>query len=65
MTFAPDLYFWLMGQILLLYIGIAFILCYFFRKFCQNPGDDDEDEDIEKVKQGHGEMVTGSVVVDP
>ena len=71
MTFSPDLYFWLMGQILMLYIGIAVVVCYFFRKFCQDPKEDvdEEEEDEEKnkkkkdkSKEPHGEPVTGTVV---
>ena len=34
---APSLYFWLMGQILAVYIGIGTIICYFLKKFCKNP----------------------------
>ena len=33
----PDTYFWLMGEILFFYCLTAFVLCYFFRKFCQDP----------------------------
>ena len=44
MTAAPDLYFWLCGQILVVYMGLAVIICHFFRKFCQEP---DEEEDAE------------------
>ena len=33
----PDVYLWLMGEILFFYILTAFIVCYFFRKFCQDP----------------------------
>ncbi len=33
----PDTYFWLMGQILYIYCLTAFVICYFFRKFCQDP----------------------------
>ena len=32
MSGAPDLYFWMMGQILIQYIGLAFVLSYFLRK---------------------------------
>ena len=30
------MYFWLMGQILIFYVVVVFILCFFFRKFCQD-----------------------------
>ena len=33
----PDVYFWLMGEILFFYLLSAFVVCYFFRKFCQDP----------------------------
>lgn len=29
-----DVYFWLMGEILFVYCLAAFVICYFFRKFC-------------------------------
>ena len=60
-----DVYFWLMGEILFFYILTAFIVCYFFRRFCQDPllkkkieeeereneGDDDAtDDEISKPK---------------
>ena len=32
-----DLYFWLMGEILFFYLLTAFVICYFFRRFCQDP----------------------------
>ena len=34
LTSATDLYVWLMGQILVLYMGMAIVVCHFFRKFC-------------------------------
>ena len=37
LTSAPDLYIWLMGQILVLYVGMSIVICHFFRKFCQDP----------------------------
>ena len=55
----------------MLYIGIAVVVCYFFRKFCQDPKEDadEEEEDEEKnkkkkekSKEPHGEPVTGNVV---
>ena len=33
----PSIYFWLMSEILFFYCLSAFIVCYFFRKFCQDP----------------------------
>ena len=32
-----DVYFWLMGEILFFYIFTAAVICYFFRKFCEDP----------------------------
>ena len=54
----------------MLYIGVAVVVCYFFRKFCQDPNEvEDEEEDEEKTKkkkdkskEPHGELVTGTVV---
>ena len=42
-----DVYFWLMGEILFFYCLTAFVLCYFFRKFCQDPALKKEMEDAE------------------
>ena len=33
----PDVYFWLMGEILFFYCLTIGVLCYFVRKFCQDP----------------------------
>ena len=33
----PDVYFWLMGEILFFYCLTIGIVCYFFRRFCQDP----------------------------
>ena len=33
----PDIYFWLMSEILFFYCLTAFVVCYFFRRFCQDP----------------------------
>jgi hypothetical protein len=52
MTASPDLYFWLMFQILVIWVSFATIVCHFFRKYCQDesvnpqdvtPGDEEED----------------------
>lgn len=39
---APDLYLWTMGQILAVYMGLAIVICHFFRKFCQDPDPEEE-----------------------
>eukprot|EP00347_Sterkiella_histriomuscorum_P007072 403350357 len=31
------MYFWLMGQILVFYFVVVLTVCFFFRKFCQDP----------------------------
>ena len=33
----PDVYFFLMGEILYFYVLTAFVICYFFRRFCHDP----------------------------
>ena len=45
MTAAPDLYFWLCGQILVVYMGLAVIICHFFRKFCQDPEEAEREDE--------------------
>ena len=30
-----------MGQILAVYMGLAIVICHFFRKFCQDPDDEE------------------------
>ena len=46
---APNLYFFLMGQILTLYLGGAVVLCYFVRKVCQDPQLEAESQKQEAV----------------
>jgi Ca2+/Na+ antiporter len=41
----PELYFWLMGQIMFYYVAFAVIVCFVIRKFCQHP---DKLQQIEK-----------------
>ena len=43
-TSAPFLYFWLMAQIMFLYLGCAFACCHFARKYFS---EDVEDSDID------------------
>ena len=43
-----DYYFWLMSEILFFYCLTAFVVCYFFRQFCQDPTLKDEAEAEEK-----------------
>ena len=40
---APLQYFWLMGQILVFYGVVILTVCFFFRKFCQDPKLEEED----------------------
>ncbi|TNV75970.1 hypothetical protein FGO68_gene7477 [Halteria grandinella] len=41
---APMLYYWMMFNILYLYLGGAIVICYFFRGFCQDPELEKEEE---------------------
>ena len=43
-----DYYFWLMSEILFFYCLTAFVVCYFFRQFCQDPSLKDEADAEEK-----------------
>ena len=43
-TITPLLYGWLMGQILVFYLVVVMTVCFFFRKFCQDPAFEKEDE---------------------
>jgi len=65
------MYFWLMGQIMLFYIVVVVTICFFFRKFCSDPGVEedyhkeeaadeaaDEAEDLEKDKQNGATKTT-------
>ena len=40
---APTLYLWLMGNILIFYLGLIIIICYFFRRYCQDPNLEEEE----------------------
>ena len=42
-----------MGQILAFYMGFAVVICYFFRKFCQDP---DFIEQENEQQEGNGEF---------
>ena len=49
----PSIYFWLMSEILFFYCLTAFIICYFFRRFCQDPAtkaalEEEEKEELEE-----------------
>ena len=49
----PSVYFWLMSEILFFYCLTAFIICYFFRRFCQDPAikkeiEEEEQEEMEE-----------------
>ena len=46
-----DVYYWLMGEILFFYCLTAFIVCYFFRRFCQDPAIRKQVEEEEKKEQ--------------
>uniref|UniRef100_A0A7S3CN82 Uncharacterized protein n=1 Tax=Strombidium rassoulzadegani TaxID=1082188 RepID=A0A7S3CN82_9SPIT len=56
MTNAPVYYFWLMLQILVVYLGMVLVVCHFFRKFCQDPEEEElemtnDPQDIENHRQ--------------
>ena len=49
----PSIYFWLMSEILFFYCLTAFVICYFFRRFCQDPAtraalEEEEKEELEE-----------------
>ena len=63
---APSLYFWLMVQILAVYIGIGTIICYFLKKFCKDPAEEENSEtDIDKqaIELKDDENIAAGVVV--
>lgn len=59
----PDYYFWLMGEILYFYCLMAFIVCYFFRQFCQDPTIEKE-EKAEDAKELAEEMADDANTAD-
>ena len=46
MVSSPKAYFWLMAQILIIYVGMGLVVCHFFRKFCQDP----DEEEVSRVE---------------
>ena len=46
---APKLYIWMMGNILLFYLALIVVVCYFFRGFFQDPKLEEE-ERIKELK---------------
>ena len=41
-----------MGQILAVYMGLAIVVCHFFRKFCQDPAlEEQQAEEDDKLAQ--------------
>ena len=47
----PSIYFWLMSEILFFYCLTAFIMCYFFRRFCQDPALRQQIEEEDKAEE--------------
>ena len=45
LTNVPNLFLWTFGQILAIYMGLAIVICHFFRKFCQDPDLEEEEEE--------------------
>ena len=54
----PEVYFWLMGEILFFYCLTAFVVCYFFRRFCQDPALRAEIEAMDAEEAAAEEAVT-------
>jgi len=52
MTNTPKVYFWLMFQILIIWVSFAVTVCHFFRKYCQN-----EEPDIEMGEEPEEEFL--------
>ena len=62
----PSLYFWLMVQILAVYIGIGTIICYFLKKFCKDPTEEENletDIDKKEIELKDDENIAAGVVV--
>ena len=55
MSNAPKMYFWLYGQILVLYVGMGFLFCYVFRGFCQDPVL--EEESMRRMTEKHEKVL--------
>ena len=47
MATVPQLYFWLMSQIMLVYVLAVFMICWLFRKHCQDPNMEEVENDQE------------------
>ena len=64
-TGAP-FYWWTMGQILAVYMGLAIVICHFFRKFCQDPALEEEQaqKDKELAEQMAEKQAKASVAED-
>ena len=61
---ATVLYFWLMTEIMFFYILTGFIVCYFFRRFCQDPKLAKEEEEQEALKKQSAVEMSSMVAKD-
>jgi len=61
----PQLYFWLMSQIMLVYVIGVFLVCWLFRKHCQDPNlvdaENDQEEQFEKNIEKNADIEVGLV----
>ena len=65
-----DVYFWLMGEILFFYCLTAFIMCYFFRRFCQDPtlrkklADEEAAAEAEALEEANAEALNTTTDIE-
>ena len=64
MRLTPLNYFWLMGHILLYMLSMAIIVCYFFRKVCQDPDLEEEQAYHEAEAQKAKDIAEGVPITD-
>ena len=50
-VYFPTQYFWLMFETLFFYLFLAFIICYFFRKYCQDPAVVKQMQEEERLRE--------------
>ena len=60
-------YFWLMTEIIFFYVLTAFIVCYFFRRFCQDPNlqKEEDEEDLQEAKSARSQSIQLTAGVKP
>lgn len=56
----PGAYFWTMGEILFFYVLTVMVICYFFRKLCQDPNlekeEEREDDQLRKAQHAQNQL---------